>query len=62
MQYELETARQVDWQRQAAERRVVMEAEILVSGANQSVGFLRSAICGVGGRVLHLASVRGGAA
>ena len=62
LQYELETARHVDCQRQAAQLRVVAEAEKLVSGEVPSAPFRRSVIGRFDWRVIHATFVRGGTA
>ena len=59
LQYELETARHLEFQRQAAQGRVAAEAEELVSDDKPSAPFLRSLFdwC-----VTRATVVRGGAA
>jgi hypothetical protein len=58
--YELETARHMDNLCQASQRRVVAEAETLMSREMRSVPFLRSVICCFDWRVIQAALVRGG--
>jgi hypothetical protein len=62
LQYELETARHLDGQRQAAQHRMVAEADKLASGHMQTVRFLRSPIGWFDWRVIRATFVRGGTA
>ena len=59
MQYELETARHLDCQRQAVHGRVAAEAETLDASGMPLARIVRSIL---GWRVLCALSVRGGAA
>ena len=62
LQYELEMARHIDGQRQAAQHRLVAEAERLVSGGMPSAPFLRAVIGCFDWRVIRTTFVRGGTA
>jgi hypothetical protein len=59
LEYELAIARHTDCQHQAAQQRVVAEAEKLASGDMPSVPFLRSVVSWLGSRVIHATLVRG---